>query len=397
MAQVRVRKRGKTFSYIFEAGKVDGKRKVVEKGGFPTKSAAYKAGMEAYVDFLHGNIGITSESITLADFMTNWLANVVTANVKPTTLQTYQSIMDNQILPNLGGYKVQELKPALLDKWVRDLLAGGFSRNTLRHAHDVLCHALDYAVYPAQLINSNPAAYIKVPKNAPKNLVKRTIIPPERFKALLEKYPFNTPYHIPLLLLYHTGMRISEVIGLAWEDIDFEKKTISVVRQLTYLHGKGYFFSTPKTPTSKRTITVDNFLMEQLAHWQEQIKQNQSIHGGSYVSIYCDKNNKFAQRSKLLGVIPDSNEVKLVCVREDGRAVKQYNIGNILKEEGLNSHSFRHTHATILIEHGASPKGVSGRLGHSNIYITQDLYTHITDKINEDTADIFTKIMQTNP
>ena len=47
MAQVRVRKRGKTFNYIFEAGKVDGKRKVVEKGGFPTKSAAYKASVEA--------------------------------------------------------------------------------------------------------------------------------------------------------------------------------------------------------------------------------------------------------------------------------------------------------------------------------------------------------------
>ena len=63
MAQIRTRKRGKrgTYSYIFEAGKIDGKRKVVEKGGFPTKAAAYKAGVEAYTDFLHGNIGITSE------------------------------------------------------------------------------------------------------------------------------------------------------------------------------------------------------------------------------------------------------------------------------------------------------------------------------------------------
>ena len=77
MAQVRVRKRGKTFSYIFEAGKVDGKRKVVEKGGFQTKSVAYKAGVEAFNDFLHGNIGITSESITLEKFMTSWLENVV--------------------------------------------------------------------------------------------------------------------------------------------------------------------------------------------------------------------------------------------------------------------------------------------------------------------------------
>ena len=60
MAKVRTRKRGKTYSYIFEAGTVNGKRKVVEKGGFPTAGAAYKAGVEAYNDYLHGNIGITS-------------------------------------------------------------------------------------------------------------------------------------------------------------------------------------------------------------------------------------------------------------------------------------------------------------------------------------------------
>ena len=80
MAQVRVRKRGKTFSYIFEAGKIDGKRKVIEKGGFQTKSEAYKAGVEAYNDFIHGNIGITSESISLKDFMSTWLENVVALN-----------------------------------------------------------------------------------------------------------------------------------------------------------------------------------------------------------------------------------------------------------------------------------------------------------------------------
>ena len=86
MAQVRTRKRSKTFSYIFEAGKTaDGKRKVVEKSGYPTKDAAYKAGVAAYNDYLYGNIGITSESISLKDFMPMWFANVVAINVKPSS------------------------------------------------------------------------------------------------------------------------------------------------------------------------------------------------------------------------------------------------------------------------------------------------------------------------
>lgn len=67
-----------------------------------------------------------------------------------------------------------------------------------------------------------------------------------------------------------------------------------------------------------------------------------------------------------------------------------------LSKMGLNAHSFRHTHATTLIENEASPKGVEGRLGHANTSITQNLYTHNTVKIQEDTLEIFTKILQKN-
>ena len=193
LAQIRIRKRGKTFSYIFEAGKIDGKRKVVEKGGYQTKDAAYKAGVEAYNDYLHGNIGITSESITLKDFMTNWLENVVAVNVKPSSMQTYKTALKTRIIPYLGEVKVQDLTPAMLDKWLRNLLQQGFGRNSLLNTCGLIHQALNYAVYPAQLITSNPAAYIKVPKNAPKNIVKRTIITSERFAELLQKYPFGTP------------------------------------------------------------------------------------------------------------------------------------------------------------------------------------------------------------
>ena len=285
MSQVRTRKRGKTFSYIFEAGKINGKRKVVEKGGYPTKSAAIKAGTLAYADWLHGNIGITSESITLKDFITKWLAEVVSVNVKATTMQTYRTIFDRQIAPYLGEVKVQDLTPAMLDKWIRNLQKAGLSYNTISAILAFIHNALKYAVYPAQLISTNPAAYIKVPKNAPRNVVKRHIISPEQFKALVGKYPFGTPPYIPLLLLYHTGMRISEVLGL-----------------LTKM---------------------------------------------------------------LLG-------------------------------EGLNAHSFRHTHTTQLAEIGVSAKAIAGRLGHADATITQNLYTHNTEKLQEETAAIFGKTLQTN-
>lgn len=395
MAQVRVRKRGKTFSYIFEAGKKsDGKRKVVEKGGFPTKAAAYKAGVEAFNDFLHGNIGITSEAITLKEFMTAWLDNVVALNVKPTSLQVYRSYLVNRIEPFLGGAKVQELTPALLDKWIRGMQRRGLSYNTISCVHGFLHSALNYAVYPSQLINSNPASFIKVPKNAPRNIIKRAIITPERFKALLEKYPFGTELYIPLLLLYHTGMRIGEVLGLAWDDIDFAAKKINLSRQLIYLRKRGYFLATLKTESSKRYILVDDFLLGELSRWVKLLEANESLLGGNYTYIYKEADGHIRRQPKRTPAVGE--KISLVCIKADGRLALREQLVKLLRKEGLNAHSFRHTHATQLIEQGGVAKAVAYRLGHSNTLITQNLYTHNTLKLQENLAELWAQNLQTN-
>ena len=104
MSQVRTRRRGKTFSYIFEAG------------------------VAAYNDWRHGNIGIVSENITLKDFMMNWLEKVVNPNVKQTTLQTYYDFIQYQILPYIGNVMLQKLTPANLDSWIRELLKAYFQK-----------------------------------------------------------------------------------------------------------------------------------------------------------------------------------------------------------------------------------------------------------------------------
>ena len=369
------------------------KRKVVEKGGFTTKTEAYKAGVAAYNDYLHGNIGITSEKITLREFMTAWLDNFVAMRVKPSTMQTYQSHLKNHILPYLGEVKVQELTPAMLNEWIRKLTQTGLSRGTLTNTHTLIYSALKYAVYPTQLIQSNPAAYIEIPKNAPKNIVKRHIITPEQFSSLLEKYPFGTPLYIPLLLLYHTGARISEILGLSWQDVDFAAKQINLHRQIIYIAKRGFFFTTLKTESSNRYVVVGDFLLGELKRWQQQT-ENEKLIGGSYVHIYREADGHIERRSKNLPA-PDGEKVSLVCTRDNGQMILKNHFSQILKREGLNAHSFRHTHATRLIELGAKPTGVAGRLGHANVNTTQNLYTHNTQKLQEDTAAIFNENLQT--
>ena len=402
MAQVRTRKRGKTWSFIFEAGIVNGKRKVVEKGGFPTKDAAYKAGIEKYTDFIHGNIGITSEAITLKDFMTQWLDEVVALNVKPTTLQRYQRDSQHHIFPTLGDKKVQELTTAIIDSWLRALQKKGLAYKTISLTLSLLRYALNYAVHPAQLINSNPAVYVKVPKNAPKNIVKRTIITPEQFRALLEKYPFGTMIYIPLLLLYHTGMRLGEVLGLSWSDIDFEAKKITLSRQIIYLKKQGYFLTSLKTKSSTRYIIIDDFLLSELQRWQIQQVENEKIFGDTYVYIYCENDGHITRQSKGLPT-PEGEKIDLICRQKNGKLILREYLTKLLKQEGINALSFRHTHATTLIEDGVVPENVSKRLGHKNSDSTFKVYVHNTPKVQEQAFKLqeeavanFVKIMQTS-
>ena len=247
--------------------------------------------------------------------------------------------------------------------------------------------ALTEAVAKNQL---SPAAYIKVPRNAPKNIVKRTIITPEKFQSLLEKFPFGNQFYIPLLLLYHTGMRFGEVLGLSWSDIDFAAKKITLSRQIVYLRERGYCFTTLKTESSNRYVLIDDFLIGELRRWQTRQIENEKQFGDSYVCIYCENNGHIQRQSKFLPT-PNGEKISLLCTRNDGRLVLKEFVARLLAAEGINAHSFRHTHATQLIESGAAPKGVAGRLGHTNTQITQNLYTHNTLKLQEETLAIFDK------
>ena len=150
-----------------------------------------------------------------------------------------------------------------------------------------------------------------------------------------------------------------------------------------------------KTKSSNRKIFIDDFLIGELERWKNRQIKNEKSAGDSYVYVYQNSKNKIIQQSKELGEV-DAEKISLVCTHIVGRLITKEVFTKLLRREGINAHSFRHTHATTLIENGATPKGVAGRLGHSNIAITQNLYTHNTQKLQEDTRSIFEKTLQTN-
>lgn len=390
---IRTRKRGKSYSYVFEAGKsADGKRKVIEKGGFKSAEEAYDAGVSAYVDWKHGNIGIISEQITFADMLNLWLEKN-SSNVKEKTRILYQEVSEHKIIPYLGDVAVQQLTPIILDNWLQARVNEGLSQAYLKLLMSVIKSALKYAVYPCNLISSSPAEYIKIPRCCPRNIIARKVITPEMFSELLRDHPIGNAYRIPLLISYYTGMRIGEVLGLTWNNVDLVNNVIKTTQQLQYIDGKGFILTGLKSQSSYREIPISVKLAETLQDWRILQDLNSEIRGSSYVISYFRNAGPFI-RSASREVAGQVDKIDFVCTDEKGKFVHRSTYMQHIRKFGLNSHSFRHSHATLLIEAGASPKGVAARLGHADVLITQNLYTHETAELRQDTLSYFDKRLE---
>ena len=390
---VRTRKRGKTYSYSFDAGKhpQTGRRKVIEKGGFATEQEAFDAGTAAYIDWKSGNIGLTSERVKLKEYLVSWLENISRPQIKRMTYRNYCYSLHNNVIPYIGEIYLQELRPRDCANMVQKLVDRGLKKTTIRTAKNVLSLALKYAIYPAEIISSNAISNISIPRNADTTpQVKREIISPEQFQNIIHEESFGKKFYMPLMLAYHTGMRIGEVLGLEWSCVDFEKETIYVRQTLsTFGQSRHAYIDTPKTKTSVRSILIDEFLLSDLQQWKEQQEENKRTADRNYQLVYKDKDGFLYTASIALPLRDGDTLCDFICTDMRGRFIHYSAMNYFLRIRGLNAHSFRHTHATQLIENGAKPVAVAARLGHTDATITQNLYTHDTEAMQKETINIF--------
>lgn len=292
--------------------------------------------------------------------------------VKETTYTQTDRRMKKYILPTFGKMQLQRITPKIAQKAVNDWASKfGMYTELLRYLTKVCDHAV-----MLEVIESNPFKKVIKPKRiAKKKRKKLKYYTSEQLKLFLEtteqkakevpesqvSYLYYANYDVALFrLLAFSGIRIGESLSVYWSDINFEEQTINISKSLTAVKG-GFEISTTKTFSSVRTISLDPQTLAYLRKWKTKQSQHFLRTGfrNKHNLVFCSTYGEIISHQSVYG--------------RSSRIATRAELPNI----GL--HGFRHTHATLLFESGVNIKEIQHRLGHSDISMTMDVYTHITE------------------
>lgn len=411
------RKRGKSWSYYFDAAPIGGKRQKIEKGGFRTKKEAETALAKAIAEYDNSGQVFKPAEISVSDYLDQWFDLYCTANLKYNTQVGYLRIIEYHLKPKFGQYKLKAINTTILQEYANDLMiTHGYSKSHIVGILTTFQAALEYAVEPLHYIAQNPMKSVKFPKVERKPR-ERIILTMDEWQRIHDRF-IGTRYYIPLMIGFYTGLRISETFALTWDDIDMENRTLTVnkqvvkrnfgadVRKVVEKRGKkeqrsSWYFTTPKTAASRRTIPFGDTLYQALKEERKNQLKNELMYGEFY-TVQVLKKEIDEKGNDMIRIVPVQKCVEsklqranLICVAENGQYTSTDSFkfcAKVIHKELLlafDYHSLRHTHATILIESGAHVKNVQARLGHNNIQTTLQTYIHDTEKMGAQSVEIF--------
>ena len=396
-----VRKRGSSWYYGFELAPIAGKRKRIEKGSFRTKAMAELALAKAVIEYENCGQIIEPSEISFADFCDYWLENVAKKEMLPQSYKNAETYMRNHIKTQLGQYKLKSLTPAVLQKWANALPKKNMAAQTNRNIFAFLSRMLKYAVHPMQYIKNYPLEFVKLPRQT---YIKKTaqIISDDDYARILELCPLKNKYRISIVIAYNTGYRCAEACGLDWSEIDLANKIVHLQKQLIF-YNKNWVIGSLKTTSSVRDTKIGNVLLNELKMQRQWQLENRLSYGAHYIQSYKVENNgliEIHQQPISQPTPPNWKRIDFVSTKENGelctaRAIQDNDrrMAKILKIS-FHFHMLRHTHATKLIEGGASIKAIQNRLGHSNLTTTANTYLHDTQKMEDEAVKIFDACQQ---
>lgn len=352
-----VRKRGNKWVAVIDMGRgEDGKRKQKWLSGYDTEEEAQKGATEYMYKYDIGEI-LDTPNITVDKYLFEWV-ETHKSNITAKTYSSYKAEITNHMAPHFQKIKLDKLKPLNIQRYYTQK-EKTHSPTTVNYHHRILRVALEQAVTWG-MISTNPTAKVTPPKKAKKKFDTITL---SQARELAEHFKeYENDMRVTILLAFFTGMRRGEVLGLTWDNVDLEKKTI-YVEQARQRIENNIVITGVKSKTSIRTIPIFEELAECLQEEKLNQKKNKLLWGKDY-------NN------------PSQN---FVCRRDNGDLSAPDYVYRKLKKtatdleisNSLRFHDLRHSFATWMMENGVHPKVVSEWLGHSDINITMDIYSHV--------------------
>lgn len=355
---------GKEYTY-WEArittGRDPGTGKQIQRSFTGKTQKEVREKLQAAAVAVNDGTYIEPSRLTVGQWLDIWARDYL-GNVKPTTARAYESYVNNHIRPGLGAVRLTELHPHTVQNFINGLAE--LAPSSARVVHRVLHIALEKAV-ELDYILKNPAAHCVLPKAERKEIHPLT---DEQAAALLQAAKGTRLEYLITLALF-TGFRLSELLGLTWNTVDFDKGTITIDKQLAAYFMKGVLFTTPKSG-KPRTVTPAASALEALRRQRIRQTEQQLKAGPLWANPYG-----------------------LVFTVEDGGPISQKAAENefstlraVAGLEGFRFHDLRHTFAVNSIRAGDDIKTIQGNLGHATAAFTLDVYGHVTETMQKESA-----------
>jgi integrase len=307
---------------------------------------------------------LPDSDLTLAQFLERWLKDVVNTTVSEKTRENYTSHVHHHIIPRLGRLPLSQLSPPVIQRFCSALHETGLAPLTVALIYRTLRAALNRALL-WRLLRENPARGVSLPR-VPRKM--NQVISVENLKRLLAA-PKHDWLRLCVLIAATTGLRRGEILGLHWEDVDWDAAALHVHRSRTRV-GSIVSEGATKTQSGERSVPLPGITRLALKEHRERQENLRRFLGSRYLGgdlIITSETSRPVDPTWL------SNEFRALC--------KQLAIAT------PRLHSLRHTYATMLMNERKLPAHVvSGLLGHSSVAITVSMYGHPTDAAREEAA-----------
>jgi len=321
-------------------------KKLVEARGDAARGITYDAG-----------------SITVGDYLAGWLADSVRNTVRQRTYERQESIVRVHLIPSIGREKLKTLTPAHVRSLYRLKLDTGLAPRTVLHIHRTLSKALKQAMMDG-LIPCNAAALVKPPRPSREEIQPLNL---EQVRALFEAAREDRLKALYIVAVT-TGLRRGELQGLKWEDLDLEAGTLQVRRTLSEPKG-GYIFEAPKSGKGRNIRLTQRATVALREHRKRQLEER------------MERGTLWQEH----GLVFPSFVGTPISGGNLNRAFK-----GMLQRAGLPKstrfHDLRHTCATLLLKQGVNPKFVQELLGHADISLTLNVYSHVLPDMGDAAA-----------